>query len=252
MNMGLSLLISVSIIGWVAGVLVNYLSDVLPYRRRLVRPFCLQCQEPMSWLSYLFWPRHCSVCKQKRSIRCWMIEVLFIVITVLIWIAPPERLGFPMGMVWLIYFGVIIVIDLEHRLILHPVSWFGAVLGLATGVWLHGWLSTLVGGVVGFGAMLAFYWLGILYVRKLASRKGQPIEEGDAFGFGDVNLSGVMGLLLGWPGVLAGLVLAIIIAGAITLAYLAFMLITRRYTPNLALPYGPFLAASTIYLLYLQ
>ena len=150
------------------------------------------------------------------------------------------------------YFGIVIVIDLEHRLILHPVSWLGAVLGLATGVWLHGWLSTLIGGAVGFGIMLVFYWLGILYVRKFASMKGQPIEEGDAFGFGDVNLSGIMGLLLGWPGILAGLVLAILIAGAVTLLYLAYMLITRRYVPNTALAFGPFLAASTIYLLYIR
>lgn len=155
-------------------------------------------------------------------------------------------------MVWLVYFGVIIVIDIEHRLILHPVSWVGAALSLATGLWLHGWVSTAIGGVVGFGVMLGIYWLGILYVRFFARGKGHPVEEGDAFGFGDVNLSGVIGLLLGWPGILAGLVLAILFAGAITIMFLVGALAARRYRPNLALPYGPFLAASAIYLLYLR
>ena len=249
---GSLVLLVVAMVGWIAGALVNYISDVLPTRRRLVKPFCPQCQQPVSWLTYLFWPRKCTNCLQTRSVRCWIIEGVFIAIALWFWVTPPDRLGLFIGLMWLMYFGIVIVIDLEHRLILHPVSWLGAVLGLATGVWLHGWLSTLIGGAVGFGIMLVFYWLGILYVRKFASRKGQPIEEGDAFGFGDVNLSGIMGLLLGWPGILAGLVLAILIAGAVTLLYLAYMLITRRYVPNTALAFGPFLAASTIYLLYIR
>ena len=86
----------------------------------------------------------------------------------------------------------------------------------------------------------------------LHRRRGQSIEEGDAFGFGDVNLSGVIGLLLGWPGILAGLVIAILLSGAFMLAYLIIMLITRRFRPHMALPYGPFLAASAIYLLFLR
>lgn len=178
--------------------------------------------------------------------------MLFILATLSLWIVPSERLGFAVGLVWLVYFGTIIVIDVEHHLILHALSWLGAVLGLITGVWLHGWLSTLIGGALGFGIMFIFYWLGILYVRYIARRRGQSIEEGDAFGFGDVNLSGVIGLLLGWPGILAGLVIAILLSGAFMLAYLIIMLITRRFRPHMALPYGPFLAASAIYLLFFQ
>ena len=181
-----------------------------------------------------------------------MVEVIFVVATFYLWISPSERLGFAIGLIWLMYFGIIIVIDMEHHLILHPTSWLGAALGLITGVWLHGWLSTLIGGAFGFGIMLIFYWLGILYVRFIARRKGRTIQEGDAFGFGDVNLSGVIGLLLGWPGILAGLVIAILFSGAFMLGFIFFMLITRRFRPHMALPYGPFLAASAIYLLFLR
>jgi prepilin signal peptidase PulO-like enzyme (type II secretory pathway) len=252
MRMEPMLFIPIILVGWCAGAIVNYLSDVLPLRRRLVTPFCLQCQEQICWLNYLIWPRRCQTCNQRRSWRTWVVEFIFIIAALWLWIAPPERLGFVIGLVWLVYFGLIIVIDVEHRLILHPMSWLGAMLGLVTGIWLHGWLSTLKGGAVGFGIMLVFYWLGIGYVRFVARRKGQAIEEGDAFGFGDVNLSGVIGLLLGWPGILAGLVIAILISGAFMLLFLITTLITRRYRPNMALPYGPFIAVSAIYLLYLQ
>jgi prepilin signal peptidase PulO-like enzyme (type II secretory pathway) len=245
-------IIPIILLGWGIGAVVNYFSDFLPIRRRPVAPFCLQCQERIDWLNYLIWPRRCNKCNERRASRVWYVEIIFALATLGLWISPPERLGLIIGLIWLVYFGIIIVIDVEHHLILHPMSWLGAVLGLATGIWLHGWLSTLIGGVVGFGVMLVFYWLGILYVRFVNRRKGQTIEEGDAFGFGDVNLSGVIGLLLGWPGILAGLVIAVLFSGAFMLVFIITMLITRRFRPNMALPYGPFLAASAIYLLFLR
>lgn len=246
------LLLFTILAGWMAGWLVNYLSDVLPHRRRLTAPFCSHCQQQTGWLNYLIWPRRCKYCQTPRRRRVWLVEVVSIFAILGAWISPPDRLGFVLGLFWLIYFGIIIVIDIEHHLILHPVSWVGAALGLVTGIWLHGWPNTIIGGATGYGIMLIFYWLGIAYVRFLARRKGRTIEEGDAFGFGDVNLSGVIGLLLGWPGILAGLMIAVLLSGAFMLLYLTVMLITKRYTPNMALPYGPFLAASAIYLLYLR
>jgi prepilin signal peptidase PulO-like enzyme (type II secretory pathway) len=252
MNPETLLYLPIILLGWGSGAVTNYFSDFLPLRRRPVAPFCLECQEPIGWRNYLVWPRRCGSCNSKRSRRTWVVEFLFILATLYLWATPTNRLGFIVGMAWLIYFGIIIIIDIEHHLILHPMSWLGAVMGLATGVWLHDWLSTLLGGAIGFGIMLIFYWLGILYVRYIAKRRGQAIEEGDAFGFGDVNLSGVIGLLLGWPGILAGLVIAILISGAFMLIYISFMLLTRKFRPHMALPYGPFLAASAMYLLFLR
>ena len=167
------------------------------------------------------------------------------------WANPPQRFNFTTGLILLAYFGVVIVIDLEHRLILHPVSLVGAILGLTVGIWLHGVQATLIGGVVGFGAMLGLYFLGGLIMNLVAKRRGETLDE-DPLGFGDVNLSGVLGLLLGWPGIIMGLFLTIFLGGAASLLYLLAMLAMRRYRPNLALPYGPFLVGSAIILLYLR
>ena len=151
------------------------------------------------------------------------------------------------------YLGLVTIIDIEHRLILHPVSLFGAILGLFIGVSLHGLQSTLIGGLAGFGIMLGVYFLGLLFLRLSERWRGKRAGENEAIGFGDVNLSGIIGLLLGWPGILAGLVLAILLAGAISLIYLIlFLAIQRKYKPGLALPYGPFLVASTILLLFFK
>lgn len=242
-------LVFAATLGWGAGMLVNYLSDVLPGKRKLSAPYCLACESSMPILNYLFWPRRCSICGQSRSYRAWVIEAIFIIAAVWLWLNPGMRFSFIAGVVLLTYFGVVTVIDIEHRLILHPVSLVGAVLGILYGIQMHGVWSTLIGGLVGYAAMLALYILGILFSAYQARRRGESQFE-DALGFGDVNLSGILGLLLGWPGIVAGLLLTILLAGAISLIYLLLMVARKRYDTGLAIPYGPFLVASAIWLLY--
>jgi len=149
----------------------------------------------------------------------------------------------------LILFGLVVVIDLEHRLILHPVSLSGAVLGLIFGSLNHGILYTVIGGAAGFGIMLVFYMLGNLFIKFLSRSRGEEIDE-VALGFGDVNLSGVIGLLLGWPGVIAGVFLAIILGGVVSGSFLIIQLFRKKYQAFQALPYGPFLVISAVLLLY--
>jgi leader peptidase (prepilin peptidase)/N-methyltransferase len=162
------------------------------------------------------------------------------------WTIPPGW-NLITSIVLVIYFGLVTTIDVEHRLILHSVSLVGACLAFVVGTWQHGLWRTLAGGAVGFTAMLGLYWLGMLFIRFQKRRQGL-VEPEDALGFGDVNLSGVIGLLLGWPGIIAGLVLAILLAGGFSLAYLIIKLIRREYRPSLVIPYGPFLALSAAWL----
>lgn len=139
---------------------------------------------------------------------------------------------------------------MEHRLILHPTSLAGAGIGLACGFILHGVRSTLIGGAAGYGIMLLFYLFGILFM-KVAAR-GKPDTETEALGFGDVNLAGVIGLILGWPGVTVGLTLAILLGGAISLVLFLAMMLSRRYRVFLAIPYGPFLVMGAVLSLFFQ
>lgn len=250
----LSVITSV-VFGWLSGALVNYLSDVLPLRRTVTTPFCTHCQEQFPWFNYLVWPRRCLGCAHQRSARVWITEFVFVYALVVIVLRPPERLGVFAGWLWLVYFGVITIIDLEHHLILHPVSLVGAVGGLLTGWWIHGIIPTLIGGIAGFGIMWTFYAVGAKMLqwfnrRRKTQENSVMIDEDEAIGFGDVNLSGVIGLLLGWPGVLAGLILAILLGGAGSLVALGWAAVRGRYHPGLSIPYGPFLALSTIILLY--
>ena len=236
--------------GWVAGVLVNYLADILPVQRKLSRPICPTCRAPMGLKNYFFWPRVCAGCGKRRRFRCWAVEIILTGATVWLWISPPIRINFIVGFILLIYFSLVVVIDIEHHLILHPVSLFGAGIGLLIGAWLHGLRPTLIGGIAGFGIMLGLYYLGALILRLFARLKNQVLEDDEGLGFGDVNLCGVLGLILGWPGIVGGVILAILLGGVASIIYLVVMLLTGKYRSFMAIPYGPFLVASAIILLF--
>jgi leader peptidase (prepilin peptidase)/N-methyltransferase len=186
-----------------------------------------------------------------RPWRVWVVEAVFIAISLWLWTNPPDNIGYILGMLLMIYFGVVMVIDLEHRLILHPVSWVGAALSLGVGWHIHGLVPTLVGGAAGYGLMLGMYYFGILFTRFLGRKKGVQFAA-EGLGFGDVNLSGVLGLLLGWPGILAGLFFAILLGGFVSLVYLIYMVLSRRYRMFMAIPYGPFLVLSAVFLIFFR
>jgi len=178
-----------------------------------------------------------------------MVLVLFLVLAGLLWLYPPPS-GFWAAMLVVAYFGLVIVIDFEHRLVMHPVSIAGAIIGLSMGTWQHGFLNTILGCIAGFLLMLALYYLGIWFV-KLLSRKREMSGVDEAIGFGDVILSGIMGLFLGWPGIIAGMLLMIVLGGLVSLVILIVQVTRHTYKAYSAIPYAPFIALAAMILLLL-
>jgi leader peptidase (prepilin peptidase)/N-methyltransferase len=243
------MIILIVLLGWISGAIINYISDVLPDRRRLVSPYCHNCEKPQPILNYLIWPRKCPYCDQNRTIRSWIVELLAIITAVWLWNQPSLILGFWLSLLVIIYFGIVVIIDLEHHLIMHPVSLVGSVLGLIIGFQLHGLIDTLLGGLVGFGSMLGLYFLGALFARYIV-RRNQAGFDDEALGFGDVILGGILGLFLGWPAIIGGLFISILLAGVISLIYLLISLLARRYRAFSFIPYGPFMIAGAVALIF--
>lgn len=251
------------LLGWTAGLIINYVSDVLPLTRRFSQPACPNCQTAYSWYDYLTL-RACRNCGTRRSLRTWIVQVISIASFTYFWLFPPPGLGLPLSLIVLTYFGVIIVIDLEHRLILHPTSLFGAVLGFIVGTYIYsrngdpasGALTSLLGGIAGFGIMFLLYQIGGWVARIRARRMraaGQAEDDEEALGGGDVYLTGVLGLMLGWPNIILGITAGALIGGVIGLLALLGHFIKRRYAENSLMtfiPYGPSLVLGAIYILY--
>ena len=74
----------------------------------------------------------------------------------------------------------------------------------------------------------------------------------DGLGYGDVRLSGLLGLYLGWLGPAAMLTAALL--GALGAAAAALVLLAQRRGPGATLPFGPFLAggAAAVALLHAE
>jgi len=167
-----------------------------------------------------------------------------IAISLYVWTHSP-RMGYWAALLVLGYFAIVVVIDVEYRLILRPVSAAGAVLAVVIGGWQHGIVATLLGGLAGFVLMYLLYMLGVLFSRLRASRlakQGRVADDEEALGWGDVTLGVVLGLLLGWPLIFLALLLGILIGGAIGLAILLVAVLRGAYgrqALTLFMPYGP-------------
>lgn len=252
-SMQLSLIIP-AFAGWLAGLAVNYLSDVLPTTRTFSRPACRACSQEYAVADYVLFRR----CKNghSRRLRTWVVQLFFVAASMFIWVAAPAKLGYPLGLLLTLYFGLVFVIDLEHRLILHPTSIFGAILGLMVGFFDHGLAPTIVGGLSGLAIMLAFYLLGMLFSRFRARRMqaaGRESDDEEALGAGDVILVTILGLMLGWPLIWFGLFFGILLGGAVSLLIVLWLVISRRYGKNalmLFIPYGPYFITSAFLIIF--
>lgn len=243
------------VVGWIGGWVVNYLADTLPRTRRFSWPVCSHCGERYSVGTYLALGA-CKNCRHPRGWRALLVQLCMLAVNVYAWFKPPP-MGYALGALLLIYFGVVVVIDLEHRLILHPTSLVGAVLAGGLGLWMNGIVPTVLGGLAGFGIMLALYYLGVLFSKYRARRlraAGQEADEEEALGAGDVILAGILGMLLGWPLIWFSLLLGILLGGVVGILLLIGMLIRGLYGKQafmMFMPYGPYFILSAFFILFL-
>ena len=242
-------IVGLLLMGWVSGVLINYLADVLPIRRAFTLPVCVHCHGSISWRDSLLF-KACPTCGKRRSWRAWLVQILAPVAAVFLFFFPPARLGFWIGYGLLLFFALIAVIDLEYRAILLPVNILGAVIGLGIGWRIRGPLETIVGGVAGFLMMYALYYLGILFNRVIGRMRKIEVEE-VALGYGDVYLMGSLGLMMGWPEAVGGLLLALILGGLVSGLIILVTWLFRKYKPLRAIPYAPFLILAAVIMIYL-
>ncbi len=237
------------LLGWLVGNLLNYLSDVLPRTRRFNARLCPICGEKTSLLNFLLL-RKCVQCGSQPTKRTKIIQLISVVIVPVIFSFPPEKFGFWLSLPYFLYFALVFIMDVEHRVVLYEVVWAGVLLSIPMGIHWNGWVNTLLGGFTGFGIMFILYYFGVLFNRWMSKRRGEEIEE-VALGFGDVNLSGVLGLLLGWPKIVISLFFSVIAGGIFSGLYLLGSVIARRYRPFTAIPYAPFLVIAAVVLFYL-
>jgi prepilin signal peptidase PulO-like enzyme (type II secretory pathway) len=237
--------------GLVAGMLVNYLADILPLEPFAARPSCrnVECREPFHWKDYLLL-RRCPKCGKPRSARTWILLTIMIAAGAFVWLIPPKGIGPVGGLVVLAYLLTVAIIDLETHLILRPLSIAGLVICAGAGILMRGWQASLIGGAAGFGIIFVIYLLGKLYSR-IRFRSGGIGDE--AFASGDVTLALLLGLLVGWPLIWFNLLVGILLSGLVGVLVILGTLIARRSGRQALLtfiPLGPGFILASILIVY--
>lgn len=226
--------------GILAGMLGNIAADTLPLGRTApgrshsgpASGVAVFHYLTLPW--YFFTKGRCLHCGEQRPLRCPLLELAMIAAFVfLAWrfSGDPLRVALYWAYSWFLL--TVLVIDLEHRLVLNVMTLPAAIIALAAS-FLPGAptpVEALLGGVVAFAGFFLIALIG----------RG-------AMGMGDVKLSGVIGLMVGYPLVLPALLAGIVLGGLAAL----LLLITRRATRKSAIAYAPYLCAGALAILVLM
>jgi leader peptidase (prepilin peptidase)/N-methyltransferase len=252
-----------ALLGLALGVGINALADQLPRWRRVRRaPFCAACEAPRplwAWsgaLAYVGQGGRCPQCGQGIPWRQPLVEVGTAALFGFLWYRYGLAGEWRFLLLYSVYSAILVlvlVIDLEHKLILNVVmypAWGVALLGSLVHPTDYYYRLALLGWVAGFGLLFLIYLLGEVFVKVMSRMRGRDINA-VAFGFGDVRLGGFMGLVLGFPEVLSAIFLAIFLGGLVGMAYwFVQAVVLKRYSLFTAIPYGPFLVAGTMVLMF--
>ena len=184
-------------------------------------------------LVYIWWHRSCNLCRQQIPRRAVVVEGITAVACggLVYWY------GLSLASLVLIFYAALFIhlafVDLEHSLLLNvvvlpatpvalalfPFTPLGQDWGIA-----DAYLRGLAGLGLGFGIMLVIY---------LVTRGGT--------GAGDVKLAALLGAMLGFPEIVAGLMLGYVLGGIAAVVLLVLGLKSRKYH----IPFGPALVIGT-------
>jgi leader peptidase (prepilin peptidase) / N-methyltransferase len=250
-----------ALIGLLVGVIVNALADDLPERRSLRLPHYPDNtpRPPIAWMgitAFLFGKRT-SPNGAKLRWRYPLTEIataaLFAITAMVVEDDPvmnPLQLA-----IWLAYMGIfmlITVIDLEHRLILFVVIIPSCVLALFDAVFGNygaDLSAALLGALLGFVIFFILYAGGFFFTAVLGRIRGKQIDE-VAFGYGDVMLITLSGLILGWQPLIIAMFITVFLGAFGAILYLIVrQLAGRHYSVFTPLPYGQYIVIATIIML---
>ena len=225
--------------GLIAGSFLNVVIDRLPIGESLAFPpsNCSACKHRLAAkdlvpiLSYLFLKGRCRYCGAHITLRIPIVEASTALAFGLLFL----HFGFsPELAIALFYFSILLVIgliDIETQIIYPAIIIPSLILAICFSILLpHSSVIppikyALIGGAIGFGVMLLIYLFA--YIRY----------HGEGFGLGDVYLGALMGVMLGVPNVVVGILSAVYVGGIIAI----FLVATKTKGLKQAIPFGEFL-----------
>jgi hypothetical protein len=252
--MSIAILIPI-FVGITFSIAINYFADLLPFTFNLTRPSCHTegCNTQYTWIDYLFL-RRCDGCGTRSRLRHVITSGLTIAVSIYLWVNQSSEQIFILSILVVSYLFVVGLIDLEHHLILLPLNITGLFILGGTGVFLHGWMSTLLGGFAGAGILYLLFLLGKVFTRIRARKLNvSPKSLEDSLAFGDVLLVSLLGLFLGWPIIWFGVLLGLLLAGLLSILVILILALRNKYKQralSVFIPLGPGFIIAAITIIY--
>jgi len=207
------------------------------------RSFCPHCKHTLALqdlipvFSFIFLKGKCRYCGQKISWQYPIVEISTAILFLLMTEAKPLSPETGFLMVISCFLIVIFVYDLKHYIIPDKVIYPAIVIALIFNFQFLISKQFLIFNsqiLSAFGAAAFFVFIVLL-------------SRGRWMGVGDIKLSFLIGLILGWPNALIALFLAFFIGAIIGVG----LVVSRRKRMKSEVPFGPFLVTGTILALFL-
>lgn len=235
--------LAIGVLGVLVGSFLNVVIARVPSGRSVVTPRskCPKCdgvilpRDNIPLLSWFLLRGRCRSCREPISVRYPLVELL----TGLVYAAVAARFGFSAETVAFLYLATVGIalaaIDLDcHRLpnVLTLPSYVVGFVLLGVAAVIEATPMRLLGACVAMASMLVVFF-------------ALAVAKPGGMGLGDVKLSGVIGLYLGYLGVgyvLVGVFLSFLIGGIAGIT----LLLSGRANRRTAIPFGPALIAGTL------
>lgn len=242
------------VFGTVIGSFLNVVIWRMPRNVSLGgRSHCPNCKNQLSpielfpLLSYLSTGGKCRQCKKPISARYPAIEALTGLLFVIAWLiiepslAHPETiLLFAKALVVVSAAIVIFVIDFEHFLILDRVLLVVGLMVLVLNLSLDLSMAHTLSNSLVISGLLGGLGAGLLFFIVWFASKGKWM------GFGDVKLVTLLGFIFGY----AQMGILLLLSFWLGLVVSIILLVSRKANMSSKLPFGTFLSAATIIILF--
>ncbi|MDO8655190.1 MAG: prepilin peptidase [bacterium] len=221
--------------GLVIGSFLNAVIWRIDSRRPIWRgrSVCPTCLHELSWqdlipvLSFLLLCGRCRYCAAAISWQYPFVELACGVLFVATSFPQSSLPG--LALLWYLVASLIVIFvyDLKHSIIPDEVVYPAIVVSLGASLMSP---DALISGILASGFFFAIH----------------ALSRGQWMGLGDVKLALLMGLMLGFPGILVALFFSFVAGAAFSLP----LVLARKKQWKSEVPFGPFLVAGTFVALF--
>lgn len=232
------------ILGSVLGSFYNVVGLRLPNKESISYPpsHCPKCKHRLKWyelipiFSFLLQMGRCRGCRDKISPFYAIVEFSTGALFAIAYLVFGLSWELGIALTFISLTSITLVSDFKYYIILDEVLIVSSIFiviftGFISG--FNGIFNSLISAVVAFTLMFSLKLLGNFLFKK------------ESMGDGDIKLMFVIGLIIGYQMSIVSIFIASVIALPISLIYLAIK-------KDNILPFGPYLCAATLIIIFLQ